>query len=272
MRIARFTTGEEPQYGVVTGEVDQFGQPDEASVVVALAGDPLYVGIKLLEQEYLLSDVRLLAPVLPRSKVVGIGRNYAAHAAELGHDLPTEPLMFLKPNTSVVGPGDRIFYPPQTSDLHYEGELAVVIGRICRDVPADNLEDVNSVIWGYTIANDVTARDLQKKDGQFTRAKGFDSFCPLGPWIETDLHPRVFADGVSIQTHLNGEMVQDGSTRDLIFDIPALIAHVSSVMTLLPGDVILTGTPEGVGPMNVGDEVEVSIAGLGTLTNKVAKR
>ena len=135
MRIARFTTGEDPQYGVVTGELDDHGQLEDDAVVVALAGDPLYVGIKLLEQEHRLADVRLLAPVLPRSKVVGIGRNYAAHAAELGNDVPDEPLMFLKPNTSVVGPGDPIFYPPQTSDLHYEGELAVVIGRICRDVP-----------------------------------------------------------------------------------------------------------------------------------------
>ncbi len=269
VRIARFTTGEDPQYGVVTGEVDQFGQPAEDSVVVALAGDPLYVGIKLLDQEHRLEDVRLLAPVLPRSKVVGIGRNYAAHAAELGHDLPTEPLMFLKPNTSVVGPGDPVFYPRQSNEVHYEGELAVVIGRICRDVPVERATDV---IHGYTIANDVTARDLQRSDGQFTRAKGFDSFCPLGPWIETDLDPQTFADGVSIQTHLNGDLKQDGNTRDLIFDIPTLIAHVSSVMTLLPGDVILTGTPEGVGPMEVGDEVEISIAGLGTLTNKVAQR
>ena len=269
MRIARFTTGSEPSYGVVTGEVDEFGQPAEDSVVVAISGDPLYVGIKLLDQEHRLSDVKLLAPVLPRSKVVGIGRNYAAHAAELGHDLPEEPLMFLKPNTSVVGPGDPIYYPRQTQNLHYEGELAVVIGRICRDVPPEQATDV---IHGYTIANDVTARDLQKSDVQFTRAKGFDSFCPLGPWIETDLDPQHFIDGVAIQTHLNGELVQDGSTADMIFDIPALVAHVSSVMTLLPGDVILTGTPEGVGPMEVGDEIEISVAGLGTLTNKVASR
>jgi 2-keto-4-pentenoate hydratase/2-oxohepta-3-ene-1,7-dioic acid hydratase in catechol pathway len=253
----------------VTGEVDEFGQPAEDSVVVALAGDPLYVGIKLLDQEHRLADVKLLAPVLPRSKVVGIGRNYAAHAAEMGSDLPEEPLMFLKPNTSVVGPGDPIYYPRQTQNLHYEGELAVVIGRICRDVPPEQATDV---IHGYTIANDVTARDLQKTDGQFTRSKGFDSFCPLGPWIETDLDPQHFADGVAIQTHLNGELVQDGSTADMIFDIPALVAYVSSVMTLLPGDVILTGTPEGVGPMEVDDEIEISIAGLGTLTNKVASR
>lgn len=269
MRIARFTTGEDPLYGVVTGDLDEFGQPDPDSVVVALAGDPLYVGVKLLDQEFRLEDVRLLAPVLPRSKVVGIGRNYAAHAAEMGSDLPDEPLMFLKPNTSVIGPGDPIFYPPQTQNLHFEGELAVVIGRICRDVPPEQATDV---IHGYTIGNDVTARDLQRSDVQFTRAKGFDSFCPLGPWIETDLDPHDFAEGRSVQTHLNGELKQDGSTRDLIFDIPTLIAHVSSVMTLLPGDVILTGTPEGVGPMEVGDEVEISIAGLGTLTNKVATR
>jgi len=269
VRIARFTSGEEPSYGVVMGGVDQFGQPDEDSVVIGLAGDPLYVGVKQLQTEYNLRDVKLLAPVLPRSKVVGIGRNYAAHAAEMGHDVPSEPLMFLKPNTSVVGPGDPIFYPRQTQDLHYEGELAVVIGRICRDVPVEKATDV---IYGYTIANDVTARDLQKGDVQFTRAKGFDSFCPLGPWIETDLDPQQFVDGVRLQTFLNGETVQDGTTADMIFDIPALIAYVSSVMTLLPGDVILTGTPEGVGPMQVGDEVEISIAGLGSLTNKVAQR
>lgn len=256
-------------YGVVTGELDQFGQPDPDSVVVALAGDPLYVGVKLLDQEHRLEDVRLLAPVLPRSKVVGIGRNYAAHAAEMGNDLPAEPLMFLKPNTSVVGPGDPIFYPSQTQNLHFEGELAVVIGRICRDVPPEQATDV---IHGYTIANDVTARDLQRSDVQFTRAKGFDSFCPLGPWIETDLDPHDFAEGRRVQTHLNGDLKQDGTTSDLIFDIPTLIAYVSSVMTLLPGDVILTGTPEGVGPMQVGDEVEISIDGLGTLTNKVVSR
>jgi 2-keto-4-pentenoate hydratase/2-oxohepta-3-ene-1,7-dioic acid hydratase in catechol pathway len=265
VRICRFTTGEDPLYGVLTGEVDEFGQPADDSVIVALAGDPLYVGVKLLEQEHRLEDVRLLAPVLPRSKVVGIGRNYAAHAAELGHDLPEEPLMFLKPNTAVVGPGDPVFYPPQTEELHYEGELAVVIGRICRDVPAEKAADV---IHGYTIANDVTARDLQRKDGQFTRAKGFDSFCPLGPWVETELDPAA----LKVQTFLNGDVVQDGNTSDMVFDVPALVAHVSSVMTLLPGDVILTGTPEGVGPMHVGDEVEISIAGIGSLMNKVATR
>ena len=269
MRIARFTTGEEPRYGVVTGELDEHGEPAEDTVVVALAGDPMYVGVKLLQEEYPLADVRLLAPVIPRSKVVGIGRNYADHAAEMGGDVPEEPMVFLKPNTAVIGPGDPIQYPPHTSDLHYEGELAVVIGRICRDVPAEQATDV---IFGYTIGNDVTARDLQRKDGRFSRAKGFDTFCPLGPWIETDLDPQDFADGRRLRTYLEGDVVQDGSTADMVHDIPSLVAHISSMMTLLPGDVILTGTPAGVGPMQVGDEVEVSIEGLGTLTNKVSTR
>jgi len=265
VRIARFTTGDDPQYGVVTGDLDDLGIPSEDSVVVALAGDPLYVGLQLTDKEHQLTDVRLLAPVLPRSKVVGIGRNYAAHAAELGNDLPPEPLMFLKPNTSVVGPGDPVFYPRQSSNVHYEGELAVVIGRICRDVAPSR---VSEVVYGYTIGNDVTARDLQRSDVQFTRAKGFDSFCPLGPWIETELD----TSDLRVQTHLNGDLKQDGTTKDMIFDVAALVAYVSSVMTLLPGDVILTGTPEGVGPMDVGDEVEVTIAGIGSLTNKVVSR
>ena len=263
MRIARFTTGEDPLYGVVTGELDEFGQPDPDSVVVALAGDPLYVGVKLLDQEHRLEDVRLLAPVLPRSKVVGIGRNYAAHAAELGNDVPTEPLMFLKPNTSVVGPGDPIFYPPQTSNLHYEGELAVVIGRICRDVPPEQATDV---IHGYTIANDVTARDLQKEDATWTRGKGFDSFCPLGPWIVTDFDPS----DVEVRCEVNEEVRQLGRTKDMIFDVATLVSYVSHVMTLLPGDVVLTGTPAGVSQMVTGDTVTVRIEGLGELANPVA--
>jgi 2-keto-4-pentenoate hydratase/2-oxohepta-3-ene-1,7-dioic acid hydratase in catechol pathway len=265
MRIVRFTTGEDPQFGVLTGDVDEHGIPDEDCVVVALNGDPLYVGIHLGSKEHPLEDVRLLAPVLPRSKVVGIGKNYAAHAAEMGGEVPPEPLMFLKPNTSVVGPNDPVFYPEQSNEVHYEGELAVVIGRICKDVPKEKAADV---IHGYTVGNDVTARDLQRGDVQFTRAKGFDSFCPLGPWIETELDPSA----LRVQTWLNGDVKQDGSTRDMIYDVPALIAHVTSVMTLLPGDVILTGTPEGVGPMEPGDEVEVFVEGIGSLTNKVVKR
>ena len=265
MRIARFTTGDEPQYGVITGDVDDLGIPDPGAAIVALAGDPLHVGVQLTDIELKLADVRLLAPVIPRSKVIGIGKNYAAHAAEMGGDVPVEPLMFFKPNTSVVGPGDPVYYPRQSSEVHYEGELAVVIGRICRDVSA---ERVAEVIYGYTVANDVTARDLQRKDVQYTRAKGFDSFCPLGPWIETELD----TSDLKVTTHLNGELVQDGTTKDMVVDVAALVAYVSSAMTLLPGDVILTGTPEGVGPMMVGDEVEVAVAGIGSLTNRVVAR
>ena len=269
MRIARFAGGGEPTYGVVSGDLDEYGQLGEDAVVAELQGDPLYAGITPTGREAKLSDVRLLAPVLPRSKVVAVGKNYAAHAAEMGSEVPEEPLLFMKPNTSVIGPGDAIAYPKQTENLHFEGELAVVIGRICRDVPAAQATDV---IFGYTIANDVTARDLQRKDVQFTRAKGFDTFCPLGPWIETDLDPHDFSEGRRIQTYLNGDLKQDGTTADLIFDIPTLVEHISSVMTLLPGDVILTGTPEGVGPRQVGDEVEISIAGIGALTTPVALR
>ena len=226
-----------------------------------------------------LSDVRLLAPLRPRNNIMCIGKNYLDHAAEFagsGFDasqqqaVPDHPIVFTKALSSVVGPGDPIDVSADTTGTSdFEGELAVVIGRICRDVPAEQATDV---IFGYTIANDVTARDLQKSDVQFTRAKGFDSFCPVGPWIETDLDPQAFIDGRSVQTHLNGDVVQDGSTADMIFDVPTLVAHVSSVMTLLPGDLILTGTPEGVGPMQVGDEVEISIAGIGALTNPVASR
>jgi 2-keto-4-pentenoate hydratase/2-oxohepta-3-ene-1,7-dioic acid hydratase in catechol pathway len=265
VRIARFTTGEDPQYAVVHGEVDDLGIPASDTKLVALAGDPLYVGVNPTDTELAMSDVRLLAPVIPRSKVVGIGRNYAAHAAEMGGDVPSEPLMFIKPNTSVAGPADPVFYPHQSSEVHYEGELAVVIGRICRDVP---VERVDEVVYGYTVGNDVTARDLQRGDVQFTRAKGFDSFCPLGPWVETDLD----TSDLRVTTHLNGDLKQDGSTKDMIFDVPTLVAYVSSVMTLLPGDVILTGTPEGVGPMDVGDEVEVTVSGIGSLTNRVVAR
>ncbi|MGN6721027.1 MAG: fumarylacetoacetate hydrolase family protein [Marmoricola sp.] len=265
MRIVRFTAGEEPLYGVLTGEVDDNGIPDEDCVVVGLNGDPLYVGLHLNNKEHQLEDIRLLSPVLPRSKVIGIGKNYAAHAKEMGGEVPAEPLMFLKPNTSVVGPNDPIFYPEQSSEVHYEGELAVVIGRICRDVPAAKAADV---IQGYTVANDVTARDLQRRDGQFTRAKGFDSFCPLGPWIETELD----TSDLAVKTWVNGDLKQDGRTSDMVFDVPALVAYVSSVMTLLPGDVILTGTPDGVGPIEPDDEVEILIEGIGALTNKVKQR
>jgi 2-keto-4-pentenoate hydratase/2-oxohepta-3-ene-1,7-dioic acid hydratase in catechol pathway len=258
MRIARFTSGDEPRFGVV-------GTAEDEGVIATLIGDPLYQGVEPTGERVELDDVRLLAPVIPRSKVVCVGRNYADHAAEMGNDPPQEPLLFLKPNTSVIGPGDPISYPRQSNEVHYEGELAVVIRRICRDVPAERAADV---VFGFTVGNDVTARDLQKKDVQFTRAKGFDSFCPLGPWVETDLD----AADLEVTTTLNGDVRQHGRTSQMIFDVPTLIAHITSVMTLLPGDVVLTGTPAGVGPMRPGDDVAVTVQGIGTLTNKVVAR
>jgi 2-keto-4-pentenoate hydratase/2-oxohepta-3-ene-1,7-dioic acid hydratase in catechol pathway len=258
VRIARFSTDDEPRFGLI-------GDEDGVETLAIVRGDPMYAGITLTGEKAPVDDVRLLAPVLPRSKVVGIGRNYADHAGEFGNEVPDEPMVFLKPNTAVVGPHDPIVYPDQTEDLHHEGELAVVIGRICRDVETD---DVPKVIYGYTVGNDVTARDLQARDGQWARAKGFDTFCPLGPWIETDLD----VDDLGIQTRVNGELRQDARTSDLIFDIPTLVSYVSSFMTLLPGDVLLTGTPSGVGPMQPGDEVSVTIEDIGTLTNRVVPR
>ncbi len=265
MRIARFSTGDEPRFGVIGQRSDE---PEGQPVVAVLNGDPLYAGIELSGESLPLDDVRLLAPLIPRSKVVGIGRNYADHAAELDHELPTEPLMFLKPNTSVIGPGDPIVHPSSTEDLQWEAELAVVVGRICRDVPAEQVRDV---LLGYTVANDVTARDLQRSDDQWTRAKGYDSFCPLGPWIETDLDVTDLRVTTMLRSGGNGSeaLRQDGRTSQLIFDVPTLVSYVSRVMTLLPGDVILTGTPAGVGRMVPGDEVSVRVEGIGTLTNPV---
>ncbi len=255
MRIARFALGDDPRFGVV-------GRDGDEDVIAPLVGDPMFHGVQLTGEKLTLADVRLLAPVLPRSKVVAVGRNYAAHAAELGNAVPDEPMIFIKPNTSVIGPGEAIVYPRSSSEVHYEGELAVVIGRIAKDVPA---ERANEVVFGYTVANDVTARDLQRRDVQMTRGKGFDTFCPLGPWIETELDP---AD-LFVRTQLNGRVVQDGRTSAMIHGVADLIAFVSSVMTLLPADVILTGTPAGVGPMEIGDSVSVEVEGIGMLTNRI---
>jgi 2-keto-4-pentenoate hydratase/2-oxohepta-3-ene-1,7-dioic acid hydratase in catechol pathway len=255
MRIARFAGEDDPRFGVI-------GDDNGVPTIAVLSGDPLYAGLQLTGQKIPLADVRLLAPVIPRSKVVCVGKNYAAHAAEMDSEVPSEPLIFMKPNTSVIGPGEPIFYPEQSQNVHFEGELAVVIGRICKDISP---EDVSKVIFGYTIANDVTARDLQAKDGQWTRAKGFDTFCPLGPWIETDFDPS----DVRVTTRLGDDIKQDGRTSDMVFDVATIVSHISYFMTLLPGDVVLTGTPDGVGPMEVGDQVHVTIDGLGTLTNLV---
>ena len=259
MRIARFTAGgSDPRFGVVEGPVGE----EELLVV---SGDPLYAALAPTGERVPLVDARLLAPVIPRSKVLGIGRNYAAHAEELGNEVPAEPLVFTVPNTSVAGPGDPVTVPFWAGgELHYEGELAVVIGRICKDVPR---ERVREVVFGYTVANDITARSLQEQDKQWWRAKGADGFTPLGPWIETEFDP---AD-VRITTrrfrgaHDVGETVQDGRTSLMVHDVAAIIAHVTTAMTLLPGDVILTGTPAGVGPVRPGDRTEIEVEGLGVL-------
>ena len=271
MRIARFAHGGDVGYGIVE-DVQQDGAAGAVTgadadglVVAELLGHPFGIGdeaIRLTGVRYPLADVRLLAPVLP-SKVVAIGRNYADHAAELGNEVPDDPIIFLKPSTAVVGPRDPIVYPTQLSErVDFEGELAVVIGRLCRQVPP---ERVGEVIFGYTCANDVTARDLQAKDGQWARAKGFDTFCPLGPWIETDIDP---AD-LELTTIVNGEIRQNSRTSLLLHNVTALVTYVTAVMTLLPGDVLLTGTPAGVGPLKDGDEVSVTIESIGTLTNGV---
>ncbi|MBA3528975.1 MAG: fumarylacetoacetate hydrolase family protein [Propionibacteriaceae bacterium] len=263
MRIARIAAGGDPQFGIVELAEDGGEHPDTVSV---LTGDPIAMPVQLTGERKELAGVRLLAPVIPRSKVVGVGRNFAAHAAELGNDVPATPLTFFKPNTSVIGPGEQIIYPEASKEVSFEGELAVVIGRICRQVP---LHRVPEVIFGYTIANDVTARDLQKSDGQWARAKGYDTFCPLGPWMTTHQSLEEVAD-LQIRTTLDGEERQLGSTNLMVFSIPELIVYISSYTTLLPGDVILTGTPAGVGTMLPGQEVSIEVAGIGTLTNPVA--
>jgi 2-keto-4-pentenoate hydratase/2-oxohepta-3-ene-1,7-dioic acid hydratase in catechol pathway len=277
VRIARFGKGDGVAYGVVEGEPGAgqpgAGQPGdrtaEARLTIAeLHGHPFGVdpgGVRLTGRRYPLAEVRLLAPVLP-SKVVAAGGNYAAHVGEMDDEQrveSSEPVLFLKPSTAVTGPGDAIRYPVKLTDrVDFEGELAVIIGRLCRSVPRERAEEV---IFGYTCANDVTARDLQARDGQWTRAKGFDTFCPLGPWMETGTDP---AD-LELTTTVNGAVRQRARTSELLWDVPDLIAHVSQVMTLLPGDVLLTGTPAGVGPLSAGDEVSVTIESIGTLTNRV---
>jgi 2-keto-4-pentenoate hydratase/2-oxohepta-3-ene-1,7-dioic acid hydratase in catechol pathway len=208
-----------------------------------------------------LEAARLLAPVIP-GKIIGVGRNYAAHAAEHDAAVPQIPLVFLKPSSAVIGPGEAILLPPQSTQVEHEGELAVVIGEGGRWIRP---EEAEARILGYTIANDVSARDLQRTDSQWARAKGFDTFCPLGPWIETEMDP---SDAI-IRCTVNGQLRQMGSTRDMVFPVRQLVAFISSVMTLEPGDVILTGTPSGVGPIVAGDEVVVEIEGLGRLVNPV---
>ena len=260
MRIARFTTGGDPRFALVEG-----GPGDEELVVVS--GDPLYQATQPTGERVRLAEggVRLLAPVIPRSKVVGVGRNYAEHAAELGNAVPAAPLLFLKPNTSVIGPDDPIVLPDWSEQVEHEAELAVVIGKVTRNVSPD---EALSKVFGFTVANDVTARDIQRTDAQWTRAKGFDSSCPLGPWIV----PGLDVDDLAVRARVNGETRQDGRTSQMVFDVAYLVSYVSEVFTLLPGDVILTGTPAGVGPLVERDIVEVEVEDIGVLRNPVIRR
>ncbi|GAB3036564.1 fumarylacetoacetate hydrolase family protein [Parafrigoribacterium mesophilum] len=255
MKIARFNQdGGDPRFGIV----------DEEDLVV-LVGDPLFSGFDTTGERIPLASVKLLAPVIPRSKIVCVGMNYAEHKAELAPNGPDTPLIFLKPNTSVIGPGETIQLPPVSGRIVHEGELAVVIGRIAKRVKA---ADATDYIFGYTIGNDVSARDEQFADGQWARAKGYDTFCPLGPVIETELD----TSDLEIQTFVDGEPRRQGNTGQMLHGIPEIIEFASDVWTLLPGDVILTGTPAGLGGFTDGQTVDVTITGIGTLSNPARNR
>lgn len=245
MKICRFLLEGEPQTGVLMDARVYLFEDEPRS-----------------DQSFDLSEIKLLAPATP-SKVVCVGRNYAEHAKELGNEVPKEPLLFLKATSSVIGDGDDIIIPPQSEQVEHEGELAIVIGRTCKNL-ADK-EDPLEYVFGYSCLNDVTARDLQRKDVQFTRAKSFDTFCPIGPFIETELD----TSDIRVVTRVNGKIKQDGRTSQMVFPVPFLVRYISRQMTLLPGDVIATGTPSGVGKMVDGDICEVEIEGIGALTNKV---
>jgi 2-keto-4-pentenoate hydratase/2-oxohepta-3-ene-1,7-dioic acid hydratase in catechol pathway len=251
MRIVRFSTADHPQprWGWLAG--DRVGLLD---------GSP-FEPFRRLDPRLKLKAVELLPPTQP-SKILCVGRNYAAHAAEHDAPIPKWPLLFMKPPSSLIGPGKSILLPPQSNQVEHEAELAVIIGRRCRRLTP---QEASQAILGYSAANDVTARDLQRIDNQWTRAKGFDTFCPLGPWIETELDPS----DLMVRCSVNGQLRQMGSTRDMIFPVPELLAFITSIMTLEPGDVVLTGTPAGVGQLVPGDEVTVEVEGIGQLTNSV---
>jgi 2-keto-4-pentenoate hydratase/2-oxohepta-3-ene-1,7-dioic acid hydratase in catechol pathway len=257
VRIARFATaGGDVSFGVIEGP----GEDPADLVVTAMEGHP-FAPFSLSGEPQPLASVRLLAPVLP-SKVVCIGKNYADHIEEMGLSAPADPVVFLKPSTSVIGPGESIVLPRNSDRVDHEAELGIVVGRLCREVPRARALDV---VLGYTCGNDVTARDHQAQDKQWTRGKSHDTFCPIGPWIETDMD----GSDVVVQARVDGELRQDSRTSMLIHDIPAVIEWVTAFMTLLPGDVILTGTPAGVGPLAAGSTVSVTVGGVGTLTNPV---
>jgi 2-keto-4-pentenoate hydratase/2-oxohepta-3-ene-1,7-dioic acid hydratase in catechol pathway len=249
MRIALLRTAD-PAAG------ERFARLD-GSTAHALRGTPWIDGIHETGESWPFAEADLACPVRP-SKIVCIGRNYAAHARELGHEIPSEPLLFLKANSSLLGPGGTIVLPPESARVEHEGELVVVLGRRAARL---SREDALGAVFGYTGACDVTARDLQRKDVQFTRSKSFDTFCPVGPWIETELDPR----DIPVRCRIGGKTRQDGTTSHMIFDVPTIVSYVSHMMTLEPGDILLTGTPEGVGPIVAGDVVEVEIGGVGVL-------
>jgi 2-keto-4-pentenoate hydratase/2-oxohepta-3-ene-1,7-dioic acid hydratase in catechol pathway len=260
VRFARFVHAGGVSFGVVEGD-------GSSGLTVAEIGTLPFEAVRFTGQRWALADVRLLAPIFS-SKVIGVGRNYADHAAELGNKVPKEPLIFIKPSTSVIGPNDAIRLPPQSHQVEEEAELAVVIGATgARRVDRAGAE---KAIFGYTVGNDVTARDLQRSDPQWTRAKGFDSFCPIGPWIVTDLDVGDLEIRCEVGRNPDAmEVRQIGRTKDMVFDVPTLVSYVSHVMTLLPGDIILTGTPAGVSQILPGETVSVSVQGIGELRNPV---
>ncbi len=253
MKIVRFAAGEGKDDSTLWGVI-------EGESVTALSGSP-FGGIETTDMSFPISKVRLLSPVIP-GKIVAIGYNYIGHIEEMGVEIPKEPLIFLKASSAVIGAGDEIVRPPESERVDFEGELAVVIGTPCRRVAS---ADADEVVFGYTILNDVTARDLQRKDVQFSRGKSFDTFSPIGPWIETDFDPSAS----SLSSSVNGEIRQEAAISSMVFSPADLVSYVSQSMTLHPGDIIATGTPSGVGPLVEGDEVSISVDGIGVLTNPV---
>lgn len=256
MQIARISLEAGPRYAILDHESNEY---------VVLAGDPIFQGLDTTGQRVPIEGTRVLSPIIPRSKVIGVGKNYMDHVKEMGGELPDAPVLFFKPNTAVIGPQDPIVAPTWAKEISWEAELAVVIGKPCRDVPVDRVDDV---IYGYTAANDVTARDIQRAEPQWARAKGFDTSCPLGPVIDLDYDPT----DVYVRSTVNGELKQDGRTSQMIRSVKELVSYISHAFSLLPGDVILTGTPAGVGVMTEGDTVTVEVEGLGELTNQLRSR
>lgn len=252
MRIVRFQAGGEARYGVV-----------EDDIVREIAGD-VFGRLRPTRKKHLLKRIRFLPPTAP-TKIVGVGLNYRDHAAEMGFEPRDEPVIFLKPGTAALPHRGKILYPKVSNRLDYEAEMAIVIGRYARDISAKN---ARRVILGYTCFNDVTARDLQRKDGQWTRGKSFDTFAPVGPWVETKLDPH----NAPVRAYLNGELKQTSNTANMIFDVPYMVSFITTVMPLFPGDVIATGTPAGVGPMKPGDTIEIEIEGIGRLQNTVVRK